>query len=172
MKCLVYTSLCALVIAPLIDITEAFNIHGRGVATIMKFNDSDITNNFEKRGSGRGTWYTGSDLKNAACYGRKGFSEFTPKSNDMIGAMKMNGGFEYCYKCMKVTNNKNKKTVTVKIVDQCAGCDNNNAVDLTPAAFKKLESDLGKGILDISWKVVDCPGDIEDIGPQKKSNDD
>jgi hypothetical protein len=32
-------------------------------------------------------------------------------------------GFEQCYKCMKITNNRNPKyQVTVKIVDKCAAC--------------------------------------------------
>ncbi|KAI8644230.1 RlpA-like double-psi beta-barrel-protein domain-containing protein-containing protein [Parasitella parasitica] len=157
-------SLCAFLIALLITNTKAFNIRGHGVATVMKFDNSAVTSALEKRGGGRGTWYTGGDLKNAACFGRKGRPDFTPKASDMIGAMKMHG-FENCDKCMKVTNTENKNTVIVKIVDKCAGCDNNSAIDLTPAAFKKLEKDLGEGVLKISWKVVDCPSNIEDIGP-------
>lgn len=77
--------------------------------------------------------------------------------------------FENCYKCMKITNNKNKKkTVTVKIVDKCAGCKVGKAIDLTPAAFQKL-ADLDDGVVDISWKVVSCPSSITPkYGPKKK----
>lgn len=76
--------------------------------------------------------------------------------------------FENCYKCMKITNNKNKKkSVVVKIVDKCAGCVVNKAIDLTPAAFDKL-ADLDVGVIDISWKAVRCPSSIKPkMGPKK-----
>lgn len=69
---------------------------------------------------------------------------------------------------MKITNNKNKKkTVIVKIVDKCAGCIVNKAIDLTPGAFAKL-ADLNVGVLDISWKAVSCPHNISPkYGPHK-----
>ncbi|KAI9309520.1 RlpA-like double-psi beta-barrel-protein domain-containing protein-containing protein [Cunninghamella echinulata] len=124
-----------------------------GVAKVMKFeNESELI----KRG-GRGTWYTGSDLKNAACYGRKGLPTYSATVHSMIGAMAMRE-FENCYKCMKITNNQNKsRSVVVRIVDKCAGCKVGKAIDLTPAAFKKLGS-LDLGVLDISWKPVKCTG--------------
>lgn len=68
--------------------------------------------------------------------------------------------FEECYKCMQITNNKDKKlSVVIKIVDKCAGCKVGQAIDLTPAAFKKVApgGDLDLGVLDISWKPVKCP---------------
>jgi rare lipoprotein A (peptidoglycan hydrolase) len=75
--------------------------------------------------------------------------------------------FENCYKCMKITNNKNKKNVVVKIVDKCAGCKVGKAIDLTPAAFKKL-ADLDVGVIDISWKAVRCPSNISPkMGPKR-----
>ncbi|CAO3581781.1 unnamed protein product [Absidia cylindrospora] len=131
--------------------------HYTGVATMMKFtSDDNLTLN--KRAQ-RGTWYSGEDLKNAACYDRNGLSAFTATINSMIGAMAMDD-FENCYKCMKITNNKDKSLTTViKIVDKCAGCIVGKAIDLTPAAFKKLApgGDLDLGVLDISWKPVKCP---------------
>ncbi|CAO3599715.1 unnamed protein product [Absidia cylindrospora] len=130
--------------------------HNSGVATMMKFDSSDVTLN--KRAQ-RGTWYSGTDLKNAACYDRNGLPPYSATIHSMIGAMAMKK-FENCYKCMKITNNKNKKlTVVVKIVDKCAGCKVGKAIDLTPAAFKKLApgGDLDLGVLDISWKPVKCP---------------
>jgi len=77
--------------------------------------------------------------------------------------------FENCYKCMKITNNKNKKkSVVVKIVDKCAGCKVGKAIDLTPAAFQKLAT-LNDGVVDISWKTVSCPKNISPkMGPKKK----
>ncbi|KAI8334945.1 hypothetical protein BC941DRAFT_453945 [Chlamydoabsidia padenii] len=126
-----------------------------GIATMMKFESSDITLN--KRAQ-RGTWYSGADLKNAACYDRNGLPPYSATIHSMIGAMAMRK-FENCYKCMKITNNKNKKlTVVVKIVDKCAGCKVGKAIDLTPAAFKKLApgGNLDLGVLDISWKPVRC----------------
>ncbi|KAI8099730.1 uncharacterized protein BX664DRAFT_290001 [Halteromyces radiatus] len=131
--------------------------HYKGVATMMKFeSSSDVTMN--KRAF-RGTWYSGNDLKNAACYGRNGLPSYSATIHSMIGAMAMNG-FENCYKCMKIVNNQQKHlSVVVKIVDKCAGCKVNQAIDLTPNAFAKLApgGDLGIGVLDISWKPVRCP---------------
>jgi hypothetical protein len=55
MKFLVCISLCALVIASLINVAKATELRGRGIATIMKFDNSTTTDLLEKRG-GRGTW--------------------------------------------------------------------------------------------------------------------
>ncbi|SAL99021.1 hypothetical protein [Absidia glauca] len=132
----------------------------KGTATMMSFDDSS-----SKRGGqsdammakrNRGTWYSGNDLKNAACYGRKGLPVFSARVSDMIGAMAMND-FEYCYKCMRITNTKNKHSVEVKIVDKCAACKVGTAIDLTPGAFEKLNPEgLADGVLDITWKVIPC----------------
>ncbi|SAM02133.1 hypothetical protein [Absidia glauca] len=127
---------------------------GRGTATLMAFDNSL----FLKREQ-RGTWYSGEDLKNAACYGRNGLAPYSATIHSMIGAMAMDE-FEDCYKCMKITNNKNTDlSVVVRIVDKCAGCIKGEAIDLTPAAFKLLapNGDLNLGVLDISWKQVKCP---------------
>lgn len=77
----------------------------------------------------------------------------------MIGAMAMND-FEQCYKCMQITNNRQKDLqIIVSIVDKCAACKIGTAIDLTPAAFKLLSpsGDLSSGVLDISFKPVKCP---------------
>jgi rare lipoprotein A (peptidoglycan hydrolase) len=75
--------------------------------------------------------------------------------------------FENCYKCMKITNNSNKKSIVVKIVDKCAGCVVGKAIDLTPGAFQKLAK-LDVGVLNISWKAVSCPSNIKPkMGPKK-----
>lgn len=55
---------------------------GRGTATLMAF-DNQM---FQKRDQ-RGTWYSGEDLKNAACYGRNGLSPYSATIHSMIGAM-------------------------------------------------------------------------------------
>ncbi|KAG2223597.1 hypothetical protein INT45_001679 [Circinella minor] len=138
-------------------VVRAEEIERRGVAQIRSFGDSTLS--LSKRG-GRGTWYTGEDLNNAACYDRNGLSSYHATNHDLIGAMAMDG-FENCYKCMKITNNKDKKlSVVVKIVDKCAGCKVGKAIDLTPAAFKEVApgGDLDIGVLDISWKPLkECP---------------
>ncbi|CAO3599508.1 unnamed protein product [Absidia cylindrospora] len=126
---------------------------------MMSFGDDQLQGSFDKRN--RGTWYSGSDLKNAACYDRKGLPKFSAGINDMIGAMAMRKE-EYCFKCMQITNNKNNHRIVVKIVDKCAACKVGEAIDLTPGAFKKLNPEgLDDGILDISWKVVECDSTIK-----------
>ncbi|KAI8335509.1 hypothetical protein BC941DRAFT_453876 [Chlamydoabsidia padenii] len=108
----------------------------------------------------RGTWYSGNDLRNAACYGRKGLPTFSARVSDMIGAMAMND-FEYCYKCMRITNSENKRSIAVKIVDKCAACKVGTAIDLTPGAFTRLDPrGLADGVINITWKVIPCPRNI------------
>jgi expansin (peptidoglycan-binding protein) len=95
-------------------------------------------------------------LSDAACFGRGKLKSFTPKSSDMVGAMAMSG-LEQCYKCMKITNLANKKSVTVEIVDVCgSGCRKNKDIDLTTGAFQKL-GNLNTGVLSISFTAVTCP---------------
>ncbi|KAG1443392.1 hypothetical protein G6F56_010685 [Rhizopus delemar] len=157
-------SLSLFVVLSLIQLVSATEIRGRGVATIMQFGNG-TQSDLGKRG-GRGTWYSGNDLKNAACYDRKGLPKYSATIHSMIGAMAMRK-FENCYKCMKITNNSNKKHIVVKIVDKCAGCKVGKAIDLTPGAFLKLAS-LDVGVLNISWKTVSCPHNISPkMGPKK-----
>ncbi|KAI9481039.1 MAG: hypothetical protein EXX96DRAFT_565139 [Benjaminiella poitrasii] len=130
----------------------------RGIARVMDFsNDIIDASAVDKRD--RVTWYNGRDLKEAACFSRNGLPRFDAHVNDMIGAMAMHG-FEQCHKCMKITNNRQKsKSIVVQIVDKCAACKIGKWIDLTPGAFKKLSSDgdLDVGVLDISFKPVNCP---------------
>lgn len=103
--------------------------------------------------------YSGYDLKHAACFSRNGLPRVDARVNDMIGAMAMHD-FEQCNKCMEITNNRQKnKKIVVQIIDKCAACKVGKAIDLTPGAFKKLTGgDLNVGVLDISFKQVECPG--------------
>ncbi|KAF7732539.1 hypothetical protein EC973_003286 [Apophysomyces ossiformis] len=158
MKTFLYLTLClfvAIFSASVRAEDEDSGLERRGIATLMTLGNTTEVG-LEKRG--RGTWYSGSDLKNAACYDRNGLPPYHATVHSMIGAMAMNK-FENCYKCMKITNNKQRKlSVVVKIVDKCAGCKVGKAIDLTPAAFKKIapKGDLDLGVLDISWKPVRC----------------
>lgn len=101
-------------------------------------------------------------LDDAACFDRKGLPSYNAKDSDMVGAMAMKS-FENCFKCMKITNLANKKTVTVEIVDKCgSGCKVGHHIDLTKGAFKKLGS-LNTGVLKISFKPVKCPTSVSSI---------
>ncbi|CAO3620952.1 unnamed protein product [Cunninghamella blakesleeana] len=144
---------CLLFLLSTIVSAKVSSVPRDGIATMMKYGTNDPA--VVKRD--RGTWYSGNDLKNAACYGRSGLPRFSAKVNDMIGAMAMRR-FEYCYKCMLITNKKNNKRIIVKIVDKCAGCKVGTAIDLTPGAFKKLNNNnVDDGVLDIKWKAIRCP---------------
>jgi len=106
-------------------------------------------------GNGEATYFESFHLKNSACYGRNGLPRYDAKGTDLIGAMNMKG-LDMCYKCLKVTNKSNGKTVTVKIIDKCVGCKLNKDVDLTRKAFSKIaNTDLGR--IKITWKVCSCP---------------
>ncbi|KAI9356048.1 hypothetical protein BD770DRAFT_390329 [Pilaira anomala] len=129
----------------------------RAVARVMDFDDVETFSNLTRRD--RVTWYHGQDLRNAACYDRNGLAPFHAGVGDMIGAMAMHG-FEECYKCMQITNNRKKNLkIVVRIVDKCAACKVKTAIDLTPAAFSLLSpgGNLDVGVLDISYRAIKCP---------------
>ncbi|CAO3614103.1 unnamed protein product [Cunninghamella echinulata] len=147
---------CILVLFSVVANARVPGITRSGTATMMKYGTEDA--HIRKRY--RGTWYSGNDLKNAACYGRSGLPVFSARVTDMIGAMSMRN-FEYCYKCTKITNKKTGKSIVVKIVDKCAACTPRKDIDLTPTAFRKLNHDnIEDGVLDIDWKVVECPSTL------------
>jgi hypothetical protein len=54
MKFLVCISLCAVILASLINVVKAYDLSGRGLAKVMQFDNSTGTD-LEKRY--RGTWY-------------------------------------------------------------------------------------------------------------------
>jgi len=104
------------------------------------------------------TYYEGEDLKNAACYGRNGLKPFNAKPSDFIAAMWMRN-LEFCYQCIEVRSGKKKvKTITVKVIDKCAGCPTGKKnVDLTRTAFEKL-APLSEGRVAIQWRPIPkCP---------------
>lgn len=45
------------------------------------------------------------------------------------------------------------KTVNVKVVDRCGGC-NDQSLDLSPTAFKKLVGSLGPGRVKADWEFA------------------
>ena len=55
MKLITCISLCALVVASLINTVKAYDIQGRGLATVMRFDNSTTTDLLDKRAN-RGTW--------------------------------------------------------------------------------------------------------------------
>jgi expansin (peptidoglycan-binding protein) len=86
--------------------------------------------------SGRITYYTGSMLQNPACGGPD------PSNNSMIAAVKKGGKYG-CGDTLRIKSGS--KSVTVTVVDYCAGC-SSTAVDLTSGAFKRLAK-LSKGVV-------------------------
>ncbi|KAI8355677.1 hypothetical protein BD560DRAFT_492172 [Blakeslea trispora] len=153
---MVSTIFLASLLTAAFTLTQAANStpNGRhGLARVMEMDGNEL----DKRGD-RGTWYTGEDLLKAACFSRKGLPNVDAHVNDMVGAMAMHG-FEQCNKCMRITNERNKKSIIVQIIDKCAACKVNKHIDLTPGAFRKLSTkgDLGIGVLNIHFKQVSCP---------------
>jgi hypothetical protein len=66
----------------------------------------------QKRRTTKATWYSGSQLNNPACGGS------TPSDSSMVAAVSEHGPFN-CGDHIKLS--KGGKTVTVKVVDKCAG---------------------------------------------------
>lgn len=86
--------------------------------------------------NGMMTWYGGGQLDNPACGGK------TPSKWDHVVAVKQGGKF----KCGDTVHLHHKnKMVEAKVVDYCAGCDENH-VDATQGLFSKL-ADLDEGVV-------------------------
>ncbi|KAL9554835.1 hypothetical protein MBANPS3_002636 [Mucor bainieri] len=160
LKFLLFTYICTF----LFTLSQAANSTPDGKRGLARIMDISASSGLDKRD--KVTWYAGQDLKKAACYsGRNNLPRVDAKVGDMIGAMAMHG-FEQCYKCMQITNNRKKnKKIIVQIIDKCAACKVGKHIDLTPGAFKKLSGgDMNVGVLDISFKPVKCPnGGIFDV---------
>ncbi|KAF9430091.1 hypothetical protein BGZ94_008381 [Podila epigama] len=113
---------------------------------------------WNKKQSGISTWFTGSHLKGAACYGNlMGNSHVNAKDNWHIGAVNINtfakGYKGVCFECAKVSYGK--RSVVVRIIDGCSSCKPNH-IDLTASAFKTL-APLSKGVIKMTYEFVRCP---------------
>ncbi|KAF9081462.1 hypothetical protein BGX29_003832 [Mortierella sp. GBA35] len=140
----IYVLLIALVIA-LVSVVEA----SKKPSQMVRFN---------KKLSGKSTWFNGHDLKAVACYGDlEGNSHVNAGDNWMIGAVHMasykGGEKSACFECARIT--AGKRTIVVRIIDDCAGCAPNQ-IDLTATAFKKL-APLDQGVVHTKYEFVRCP---------------
>ncbi|KAG0005704.1 hypothetical protein BGZ80_005250 [Entomortierella chlamydospora] len=110
-----------------------------------------------KKQGGKSTWFNGHDLKGAACYGDLQNKNVNAKDNWHIGAVHMKsyskGEKNVCFQCAKIT--ANKRSVVVRIIDDCAGC-SSTQIDLTASAFKVL-APLSKGVVKTTYQWVKCP---------------
>ncbi|KAI1314526.1 hypothetical protein EDD11_002042 [Mortierella claussenii] len=113
---------------------------------------------FNKKMSGKSTWFNGHDLKATACYGDlMGNSHVNAGDSWHIAAVHMasykNGENAACFECAKIT--ANRRSVIVRIIDDCAACAPNQ-IDLTASAFKLL-APLSQGVVKTTYEFVRCP---------------
>ncbi|CEP19553.1 hypothetical protein [Parasitella parasitica] len=91
--------------------------------------------------SGTATFYSVKKSGKPSCGGNA-------DNDDMVAALSEDFMKDkYCGEKIKVKSGG--KSVTVKVVDTCEGCDKHD-IDLSPAAFEKLGK-KSKGELDIDW---------------------
>ncbi|RIB15007.1 expansin module family protein, partial [Gigaspora rosea] len=100
------------------------------------------------------TYYEADQLQNAACYGRDGLKPYNAKPSDSIAAIPMTN-FDFCFQCAEVKNVATGKSIIVKFIDKCAGCDP-GCIDLTKSAFSQL-ADPSCGVINIAWRTATCP---------------
>lgn len=96
--------------------------------------------------NGRATYYAATGAGNCG---------FDPTPNDLdVAAMDAPeyDGSAVCGECVQVTGPKGM--VTVRIVDQCPGCEMGH-LDLSQEAFAKI-ADVSAGNVPITWEVVAC----------------
>ncbi|KAF8935458.1 RlpA-like double-psi beta-barrel-protein domain-containing protein-containing protein [Dissophora ornata] len=111
-----------------------------------------------KAAAGKSTWFNGHDLKGVACYGDlENNSNVNAQDSWHIAAVHMasytGGERAACFECVKIT--ANRRSVVVRIIDDCAGCAPNQ-IDLTASAFKIL-APLSQGVVKTSYEFVRCP---------------
>ncbi|KAG0380687.1 hypothetical protein BGX24_006214 [Mortierella sp. AD032] len=99
-----------------------------------------------------------SPTQTVACYGDLlGNSHVNAGDSWMIGAVHMasfkGGEKTACFECAKIT--AGKRSIVVRIIDDCAGCAPNQ-IDLTATAFKKL-APLNQGVVKTTYEFVRCP---------------
>lgn len=96
--------------------------------------------------NGRATYYAADGSGNCG---------FDPSPNDLdvaaMDAAEWNGS-AVCGECVAITGPKG--SVTVRIVDQCPGCETGH-LDLSQEAFAKI-ADVSAGNVPITWQVVAC----------------
>jgi expansin (peptidoglycan-binding protein) len=96
--------------------------------------------------TGDGTYYNADGTGNCS---------FDASPDDlMVAAMNATdyANAAWCGACLAVTGPK--ATVTVRVVDQCPGCQQGD-LDLSPQAFQQI-ADLSAGRVTITWHEVDC----------------
>ncbi|KAJ1967623.1 hypothetical protein H4R34_006373, partial [Dimargaris verticillata] len=105
---------------------------------------------------GRITWHNFSGEKNA-CGGSYEDSDMVvalASEQFYLGADENDSSDKpNCGRTVKVM--RGKKSVKVKVVDSCSSC-GDSALDLSPAAFEKIEQDLDVGnLFDVTWTFAD-----------------
>ncbi|KAI7816982.1 RlpA-like double-psi beta-barrel-protein domain-containing protein-containing protein [Gamsiella multidivaricata] len=96
--------------------------------------------------------------KQVACYGDLlGNSHVNAGDSWHIAAVHMahykGGEKTACFECAKITSGR--RSVIVRIIDDCAGCAPNQ-IDLTASAFKIL-APLSQGVVKTTYQFVRCP---------------
>ncbi|GJJ76710.1 hypothetical protein EMPS_09069 [Entomortierella parvispora] len=148
-----FTQLSAMVMAiviALVSVVSASDYKGHHGAT--------NTVRFGKKMNGVSTWFNGHDLKAVACYGDlMGNSHVNAGDGWHIGAVPMRfykgGEKTACFECAKISNGR--RSVIIRIIDDCAGCAPNQ-IDLTASAFKSL-APLSQGVVHTKYEFVRCP---------------
>ncbi|KAI8988372.1 RlpA-like double-psi beta-barrel-protein domain-containing protein-containing protein [Mycotypha africana] len=123
------TFLFAVVLAVLAVVSQAANIEARG-----------------NKHHGTATFYSVKHSGKPSC-------GYKADNDDMVAAlshkrMPKHGHGKPCGEKVKV--HYKKKSITVKVIDTCDGCGRND-IDLSPAAFKKLDHKK-KGELKVQWE--------------------
>ncbi|KAG0055301.1 hypothetical protein BGZ83_009059 [Gryganskiella cystojenkinii] len=113
---------------------------------------------FGKTFSGKNTWFAGKDARSVACYGDlEGNSNVNVNDAWHIGAVNLNsysgGEKAACFECAKITYKR--RSVIVRIIDDCQGCASNQ-IDLSKSAFSSLAS-LSVGVINSQVQWVKCP---------------
>ncbi|EFY88135.1 hypothetical protein J3459_012160 [Metarhizium acridum] len=77
----------------------------------------------------------------------------TNNDDEMVAAVG-HGLYDRSHPCgRKIRIHYRGKSAEVRVVDRCGGC-NDNSLDLSPAAFKRIVGSLGPGRVQGNWEFI------------------
>ncbi|KAF9977789.1 hypothetical protein BGZ73_004856 [Actinomortierella ambigua] len=106
--------------------------------------------------NGMSTWFDGSHLKGAACYGNLMNRNVNARDGWHIAAVNFatfrGGQREACFKCARVSHKG--RSIDVRIIDGCRSCKRGH-IDLTKSAFKTI-APLRQGVAKVKIQWIPC----------------
>ncbi|OAV94598.1 hypothetical protein PTTG_03811 [Puccinia triticina 1-1 BBBD Race 1] len=124
--------------------------HGMGLGILGDSNDDNDDDNMEFSG-GWATYFTQNQIAGACGKVHEDTDVIVALDYRRYGAL--NKISKHCGKKVRITSGD--KTIIATVADACPTCLNQNSLDLSEGAFKKLGVTVQEGMKPITWKFID-----------------